>query len=401
MADILPPLDDLESSSLSDAYKPCFFVPPYLFIAMAESEVDELTRNEACGIVSHQKGISEGYEADQPDNGFRDFTTAGKFDDMQPDAPTLDGPDRHIFDLEFDEDLALPGILVRNEGDAPINDDAVDKCYESLGIVYDFLLKVFGRNSVDGKGAPLVGVVHYSYKFPGAWWDPARDYDSRSSQSIVFGDGWDETSSHPFARYFGNFVGSLEVVAHEMMHGITQSIVNLAHVGQPGALHEHLADVFGCMVEQWHKNQSVEEADWLIGEDLLIPEVKGNALRSMRAPGSAYPVPGTPESYKGIGKDQQVGHMSHLYTGPKDGGGVHINSGIPNRAFYLAAIKLGGNSWECVGKIWWVALGDRRMVPFQNFKRWAKLTVAIAGELYSGDVREVVKQAWGEVGILT
>ncbi|KAJ7431677.1 peptidase M4 thermolysin [Mycena galericulata] len=318
--------------------------------------------------------------------------------------PKLHGPDRHIFDLEFDKDLELPGKLVRNEGEPPLmtrGDDAVDKCYESLGIVYDFLLKVFGRNSIDGNGAPLVGIVHYSYKFPGAWWDPALGYESRSSQSIGFGDGWDDESDHPLARYFGNYVGSLEVVAHEMMHGITQSIVALAYVRQPGALHEHLADVFGCMVEQWHKNQTVGEADWLIGEDLLIPEVKGNALRSMRAPGTAYPVPGTPEKYKGIGKDQQVRHMSDLYQGKKDSGGIHINSGIPNRAFYLAATKLGGNSWECAGKIWWSALGDKRSEKYQNFKLWAKLTAAVAGELFSEDVRKVVVQAWMDVGVLT
>ncbi|MFX4416400.1 M4 family metallopeptidase, partial [Acinetobacter baumannii] len=87
------------------------------------------------------------------------------------------------------------------------------------------------------------------------------------------------------------------------------------------------------------------QADWLIGAGLLIPKAGTNrtALRSMKAPGTAYDDPI-------LGKDPQPATMAGYYTGGGDNGGVHINSGIPNHAFYLAAIAIGGNSWDVTGK---------------------------------------------------
>ena len=81
-------------------------------------------------------------------------------------------------------------------------------------------------------------------------------------------------------------------------------------------------------MEQWYQRQSVEEADWLVGEDLLIPDRKGLALRSMKAPGTAYHLP----ELVAIGNDEQVGRMKNfrVLQTEYDAGGVHINSGRLN-----------------------------------------------------------------------
>ena len=284
---------------------------------------------------------------------------------------------------------------MRSEGEPALNrqgDDAVDKCYENIGIVHDFYRKVFGRKSIDDQGMPLTAVVHYDFYFPGAWWHipPATDAAAAAAassdagsgpalpqQALIFGDGWandpwQQGAALPtFAGCFGNFAGSLEVVAHEMTHGVVHATARLDPTGPPGALHEHLADVFGALVEQWHRGQTVAQADWLVGEDLIAPAWKGVALRSIKAPGTAYDL-------AGVGKDPQVDHMDGLFTGEEDGGGVHINSGILNRAFYLVAMKMGGKAWERAGKIWYAALRDRKLTQQCDFVQWAMLTVSCA-----------------------
>jgi Zn-dependent metalloprotease len=114
----------------------------------------------------------------------------------------------------------------------------------------------------------------------------------------------------------------------------------------------------------------------------------------MKAPGTAYDDPR-------LGKDPQPADMKDLYRGKQDNGGVHINSGIPNRAFYLAAIEIGGPAWEKAGRIWYVALRDR-IKPRTNFKQAAALIIAVAGELYGANSAEqkAVQRAWQTVGVL-
>jgi Zn-dependent metalloprotease len=96
---------------------------------------------------------------------------------------------------------------------------------------------------------------------------------------MVFGDGND---------FIYNFTASVDVIAHEISHALTDHICPLEYEGQSGALNEHLSDVFGIMVRQMVKNQTAEQADWLIGEDCLFPGVHGVGLRSLKAPGTAY-----------------------------------------------------------------------------------------------------------------
>ena len=153
--------------------------------------------------------------------------------------------------------------------------------------------------------------------------------------------------------------------------------------------------MFGSLIKQKVLGQKADEADWLIGAELLAEGVQGKALRSMSDPGTAYDDPV-------LGKDPQPSHMRDFVRTGTDNGGVHINSGIPNRAFYLAATTLGGRSWEKAGRIWFETLRDSKVRPNTGFRRFANLTVDVAGRLYgaSSPEQQAVGGAWAEVGVI-
>ena len=146
-------------------------------------------------------------------------------------------------------------------------------------------------------------------------------------------------------------------------------------------------------MKQMGAGQTADKADWLIGAGLLMPSVRGVALRSMKDPGNAYDDPQ-------LGRDPQPANMSNYVDTTDDHGGVHINSGIPNHAFYSTAMKLGGYAWEKAGRIWYVTLTTRLQAD-SDFQAAADLTFAVAGEVYgSGSAEEqAVQSGWDEVGI--
>ena len=167
----------------------------------------------------------------------------------------------------------------------------------------------------------------------------------------------------------------------------------LEYEGQAGALNESFSDVFGTLVKQYTLKQDVDKADWLIGAGLFAKKIKGVALRSMKEPGTAYNDPT-------IGKDQQPGHMKNFVKTTSDNGGVHINSGIPNRAFYFGSDGDRGYSWEKTGKIWYVTLRDR-LRENSDFQDAANFTFDVAGSLHgkgSGEQKAILN-AWNKVGI--
>jgi Zn-dependent metalloprotease len=297
---------------------------------------------------------------------------------------------RKIYDLQYLTDLNA-AIPWRSEGEPPAQDESINKCYDHFGETLKFFSDVFGRNSIDDKGMNLVGYVNYGFNFPNACWNNNR---------MIFGygfqnDPWNGGAPLPkFGGYFGNFAASLDVTAHELMHGITQHTTKLVYRGQSGALNESFSDVFASMVKQYTLKQTVAEADWLIGEDILLPELKGMALRSLKAPGTAYDLPGH------VDKDRQPSHMDNRWILPDDSYGVHINSGIPNHAFYLVATDLGGYSWEKAGKIWYSALCSGKLGLNCTFEEFALITVEIAMQDFGIDVSETVKHAWEKVGVL-
>lgn len=282
---------------------------------------------------------------------------------------------RTIYDLAHATNL--PGTLVRGEGSAKSKDVQINEAYDYSGATYDFYSKVFGRNSIDNKGMRLDSSVHYYTNYDNAFWNGAQ---------MVYGDG--------DSVIFQRFTKCLDVIGHELTHGITQYEAGLAYQGQSGALNESLSDVFGSMVKQWKKKQTAAQADWLIGQGLLAKGIHGVALRSMKAPGTAYDDPQ-------IGKDPQPAHMKDYVKGNSDNGGVHTNSGIPNYAFYLAATELGGHSWDKAGKIWYDTLCNI-LQSNSNFVAAANGTIRSAGILFGTSSKEqkAVKSAWQQVGVI-
>ncbi len=236
---------------------------------------------------------------------------------------------------------------------------------------------MFGRNSIDANGLPLDATVHYGRDYDNAFWN---------GEQMVFGDG--------DGALFNRFTVSLDVIGHELAHGVIGAVRDLVYSHQSGALNESLADVFGSLVKQYsaEPRQSAEEADWLIGAGLLTSAVQGVALRSMKAPGTAFDDPN-------LGRDPQPASMADYLETDEDNGGVHINSGIPNRAFYLAAVGFGGYAWEKAGRIWFATLSSEELTTTATFSEFATISVARAEELFGAEGRAIVESAWAEVGV--
>jgi len=290
------------------------------------------------------------------------------------------GKQRTIYDAK--QGSNLPGSMVRGEGDPASSDPAVNEAYDGCGTTYDLYLNAFGRDSIDNHGLPLNSTVHFQKGYDNAFWD---------GEQMVYGDGDEDLPVSE--RLFNRFTKSLDVIGHELTHGVTQYEANLKYSNQPGALNESMSDVFGSLVKQYQRMHTAAEADWIIGEGLFTSNVNGVGIRSMKAPGSAYNDPV-------LGKDPQPAHMNNYVNTVEDNGGVHINSGIPNHAFYVIAIELGGFAWEKAGLIWYKTLTEKLKAD-SSFMDAANLTFQAATELYgSGSLEEqAVQKGWAEVGI--
>jgi Zn-dependent metalloprotease len=288
-------------------------------------------------------------------------------------APLPIDKNRHVYDAGHHQ--ITPGKLVMTEERLSTSDAEAKEAFDGSGATYDFYARAFLRHSIDDRGMRLDSTVHYGTRFDNALWN---------GRQMVYGDG-DGTL---FTRFT-----VLDVIGHELTHGVTEHTAALEYRGQPGALNEHISDAFGIMVKQWRLGVTASRSDWLIGKGLFGPSVRGVALRSMKAPGSAYDDPV-------LGKDPQPAHMRHYVHTAGDDGGVHINSGIPNRAFYLAAKELRGYAWVVAGRIWYRAL-TAKLWPQAGFQDFANATVAAAGELYGigGNVQITVAEAWSGVGL--
>ncbi len=342
-------------------------LPPYVLNSIA-----------ANGNEEQRKWALNTFASDQTFRAFRNSTTAtaSLARRLLANSTSAGALQRRIFDAGSTE--ALPGQQVRAEGDGPTGDAAADEAYDGLGATYDYFYDIHRRNSIDGAGLELKATVHYGTGYQNAFWN---------GQRMVFGDG--------DGQLFQRFTRSLDVIGHELGHGVNETETGLVYMFQPGALDEHLADVWGSLVKQYLLRQNVNTADWLIGADLLGPSVQGIALRSMKDPGSAFDDPV-------LGKDPQPGHMNDFVATWHDNGGVHINSGIPNRAFYLAATAIGGNAWEKPAAIWYRAILDPRVKDDTEFARFAKVTIDSASQIPNSVTSDVqaVTDAWAAVGVV-
>lgn len=333
------------------------------------------------------KIIENGSQA-QKDRLMETINVSGQFRGQRlsgPEAPSnarvsAGTKQRYIYDAQ--NGSTLPGNLVRSEGDPVSGDAAVNEAYDGAGATYDLYHEIFERNSIDDNGMELISVVHYQQGYDNAFWNGSK---------MVYGDGDEDLPIGD--RLFNRFTIAIDIIGHELTHGVTQHEANLEYQDQAGALNESFSDVFGSLVKQRFHNQTFAEADWLIGEGLFTQNVQGNAIRSMKDPGSAYDDPI-------LGKDPQPGHMRDYVQTTSDHGGVHINSGIPNRAFYGVARELGGYAWEKAGKIWYKTLKDK-LTKTSDFHFAANATFESAAELFGEGSAEqnAVKKGWEEVGI--
>lgn len=292
---------------------------------------------------------------------------------------------RAVFDAGTS--MQLPGKSARTEGGKPVRDAAVNQVYDNTGITLDFFLKVFGRNSIDNRGMRVTSAVHFGRNFSNAMW---------TGEQMVYGDG---------DQNVGGFTQALDIIAHELTHGVTQHIVpgglgvvrvpvrdrefkeqTHALQGQSGALNESFSDVVGSMVKQWHAGEDVTRASWLLGEHMLAPE-HGKAIRSLKDPGNRRLTWYEDDQFRSM--DQYV-----------EGADVHDSSGIPNHAFYLAARKIGGFSWESAGPIWYAAFP--LLSPRAGFEDAAKATLQAASARHGVKSKEysAVHDAWRAVKVL-
>lgn len=340
----------------------CTIIPPYLLQAMGRS-TDAGVRAIAERTLRHD-GI---LRADRRSEPASTSTLAAAGDAVIA---------RCICDAHHG--TTLPGAQVRAEGAPASGDVAVNEAYDALGDTWRLYHDVYGRNSVDGRGLELVGSVHYSTNYDNAFWN---------GEQMVFGDG--------DGVMFTRFTASVDVIGHELTHGVTQYTAALAYRDQPGALNESMSDVFGSLVKQYALGQDAASADWLIGAGILGPTIRGRALRDMLHPGTAYDDPH-------LGKDPQPADMAHYVHTSDDDGGVHLNSGIPNRAFALAATSVGGRAWEGVGRVWYDVLTGGRISADCDFATFAGLTVDAASARFGAThaVTTAVRQAWTTVGVL-
>lgn len=241
--------------------------------------------------------------------------------------------------------------------------------------IYDVLHDYYHRESFDGSNKRVDIFSRYGSKYNNAFWD---------GHNLCFGEG--------DGIYFKSFVIA-DIVGHEYGHAVQDYESGFIYQGQSGALNEHVADVFGITFDQIFKNQDVNTSKWLIGEGLWTSRVNGVALRSMKEPGTAY-------NDNVIGSDPQPDHMDGYYETTEDEGGVHIFSGICNKAFYLANIKKGGKIHENgIGHVWYNTILKKNGLPSNvTFNQFSQATVDNATEFKD---KEIIHDAWNQVGIKT
>lgn len=269
----------------------CFIIPPHILEALAKR-----------GNTSCKKTLNDTNRILQKRNAVLNNL-------LVREVAEGDG-DRFVYDSKNSTEQRVE--LVREEEGAAAKDESVDKAYETSGFVRDYFKDTFGLNSIDDNGLDIISNVHYGTNYSNAFWD---------GDEMTYGDG--------DGKEFKDFASAIDVVAHELAHGITQFLANLEYQSQSGALNEHFSDVFGTIIKQKYLKQGIADADWLIGDTVVTEEFPGVAIRSMKAPGTANDF------------DSQPNHMDNYYSGSADNQGVHINSGIPNKAFYLSCLEIG------------------------------------------------------------
>lgn len=285
-----------------------------------------------------------------------------------------------VYDCKHTTDFSRAVLLWDSANNQKTTSLAAKNVIKGGKASWDFYHDLFGRNSIDNKGLLIKQYVHFDIGMDNAYWDGRR---------MVYGDG--------DGVVFTSFTSDIDVIGHELTHGVTENESNLDYENQAGALNESFSDIFGIMIKQRFNNQDVKKANWLVGEKVMIGAKY--ALRSLKAPGTAY------KNHPELGDDPQPATMDHYQNLPNtsygDWGGVHINSGIPNFAFYVAAFNMGGYAWEKAGRIWYEVLTDTNLNHASKFEDVKNLSLTHAEKLYGINSPEskAVKQGWLEAKV--
>jgi Zn-dependent metalloprotease len=257
----------------------------------------------------------------------------------------------------------------------------VDAAYYAA-VTDSYYQTIYGRDSFNDLGKPIIALVHFSSNFSNAFWN---------ARYMVFGDGDGQS--------FGEFSGALDIVAHEFTHGVTQFTSNLIYWAQPGALNESFSDIIGNSAEFFAEARGLDPAgtaDWLVSEDIDLRSDTEPGFRNMADPA----------------EDNDPDHYSERQIGGEDNGGVHTNSAIPNHAFYLL-VNGGSNAGESRGhphsgpivsgvglaaaeQIFY--LGFTSLPPTANMCRARLATEAAAAAFFPAAVASVT-DAWEAVGV--
>ncbi|CAB3806895.1 hypothetical protein LMG28614_06493 [Paraburkholderia ultramafica] len=279
-------------------------------------------------------------------------------------APGAVQPQQQVFDCQHRQ--SLPGIPIAAPASAA--DAAIKTTYTVTARVDDFYRQVLGRNSIDNRGIDIASSVHYRMNFDNAFWN---------GQQMVYGDG--------DGQLFSEFYKSPDVIGHELTHGVTQYESGLSYEGESGALNESISDVFGAVFNQWVNNWAVTETKgWLIGAGIMGQRALANGktcLRDMLEPAADHCLSAQPASYE---------HFDPTAD-------VHINSGIPNRAFAALAQAAGGNAWDRALKVWYAVCTGGDLHSNATFVDFAQLTIAKSEELYEREFASFARQAWTSV----
>lgn len=337
----------------------CFIVPPELLRALAQGR--ELVPRDP---TVFQRSFVETQRLRQVREGHRmaSITTRNSL----AAEPTTHRPEEHLFDCHGR--TTLPGRPVSD-----IAHDPFKTVFDTTAKVAEFYQTVLGRNSIDDRGMDLVSSLDYGHDFQNAFWN---------GQQMVYGNG-DQ-------QIFVDFWRSPDVIGHELTHGVTQNESGLRYESEPGALNESISDCFGAVFHQWLAKQPASRtAGWLIGAGIMGPAAKTKGftcLRDMVNPRAKHCLSPQPDSYADFDPTADV----------------HVNSGIPNKAFALFARALGGNAWDAAIKVWYAACTGGNLSSTATFADFARGTI-LAADRFAGPTREkvgqAVREAWAGVDL--
>ncbi|HWU86061.1 MAG TPA: M4 family metallopeptidase [Kofleriaceae bacterium] len=276
--------------------------------------------------------------------------------------------------------------VIGTEGTPPTDPVAL-AAYTNTGLTYDCYKALYNRDSYNNAGATLTSQVHVVFATGPTTTSPNNAVWSAQDQMMAYGDG-DGVNMKQLAY-------ALDVTSHELTHAVTSSTANLVYQNESGALNEGMSDIMGAVCEAW-RDKAVSANTWLVGEEIWTPATAGDALRYMASP---------------TRDGQSPDYYPERYTGTQDNGGVHLNSGLANLAFYLlstggkhprakTALTVPAVGIEKAGAIFQRALTQGYFTANTNFAQARTGSEQAAQDLYPGTcAKSAVSLAWATVGV--